>query len=320
MTAPTTLRNRIYPSIADVVGNTALIDITRFGSGGAEVLLKMECDNPLNSVKDRIGKAMIEAAEADGRIGPGTHIIEPTSGNTGIALAFICAAKRYKLTLCMPETMSLERRAVLRHLGANLVLTPGELGMRGAVARATEMYEAERATSRVFMPQQFDNPANPKAHEATTGPEIWNDCGGNIDAIVAGVGTGGTITGVTRFIRKHNPAFQAIAVEPQDSAVISGGKPGPHKIQGVGAGFIPRNLDTSLINEVLTVSNDEAIETARRLARQTGIMGGISTGANVACAMRVAARSEYKGKRIVTICCSFAERYLSTMLFAQETG
>lgn len=315
-----TLRNRIYPSIADVVGNTALIDITRFGSSGAEVLLKMECDNPLNSVKDRIGKAMIEAAEADGRIGPGTHIIEPTSGNTGIALAFICAAKRYKLTLCMPETMSLERRAVLRHLGANLVLTPGELGMRGAVARAAEMYEAERATSRVFMPQQFDNPANPKVHENTTGPEIWNDTAGKVDAIVSGVGTGGTITGVTRFIRKHNPAFQAIAVEPQDSPVISGGKPGPHKIQGIGAGFIPRNLDTSLINEVLTVTNDEAIETARRLARQTGIMGGISTGANVAAAMRVAARSEWKGRRIVTICCSFAERYLSTLLFAQETG
>ena len=320
-TKPSTLRSRTYDSIADVVGNTALIRLPQFSPpGGAEILLKMECDNPLNSVKDRIGKAMIEAGESQGKVGPGTHIIEPTSGNTGIALAFVCAAKGYKLTLCMPETMSVERRAVLRHLGATIVLTPGDLGMRGAVAKAHEMLEEESARGGAFMPQQFDNPANPAVHESTTGPEIWNDTQGSIDAIVAGVGTGGTITGVTRFIRRHNATFQAIAVEPTDSPVIAGGQPGKHKIQGIGAGFIPRNLDTTLLNDVVAVTNDEAFEWARKLARSTGIMGGISSGANLCAAVRVAQRPEFKGKRIVTVCCSFAERYLSTALFANETG
>jgi len=318
---PSTLRCRTYDSIADVVGNTALIRLPQFSPpGGAEILLKMECDNPLNSVKDRIGKAMIEAGEAQGKVGAGTHIIEPTSGNTGIALAFVCAAKGYRLSLCMPETMSVERRAVLRHLGATIVLTPGDLGMRGAVARAMEMFEQESARGGAYMPQQFDNPANPAVHEATTGPEIWNDTGGQIDAIVAGVGTGGTITGVTRCIRRHNPAFKAIAVEPTDSPVIAGGQPGKHKIQGIGAGFIPRNLDTSLISDVVAVSNDDAFDWARKLARATGIMGGISTGANLCAAVQVARRPEFKGARIVTVCCSFGERYLSTALFANETG
>jgi cysteine synthase A len=291
--------------------------------GGAEVLLKLEFDNPLASVKDRIGRAMIEDAEAKGLIrpkgskgpeDPGTHIIEPTSGNTGIALAFIAAARRYRLTLTMPETMSLERRALLKHLGATIELTPGDKGMRGAIARAVEL---AAQTPDSWMPQQFDNPANPAVHEATTGPEIWADTGGKIDAIVSGVGTGGTITGVTRYIRPLNPDFKAIAVEPTTSAVISGGQPGSHKIQGLGAGFIPKNLDTTLLNGVELVTNDEAFDWARRLAREEGILGGISTGANVCAAAKVAARPEFKGKRIVTIACSFGERYLSTALFQQ---
>jgi len=291
--------------------------------GHAEVLLKLEFDNPLASVKDRIGNAMISAAEREGRIRPsgangpndhGTHIIEPTSGNTGIALAFVCAVKGYRLTLTMPESMSIERRALLKHLGAELVLTPAEKGMRGAVARAGELISE---TPDSWMPQQFDNPANPAIHEATTGPEIWADSGENVDAIVAGVGTGGTITGVTRYIRRFKPDFQAIAVEPISSPVISGGQPGLHKIQGIGAGFVPKNLDTSLLNGIELVSNDEAFEWGRRLARQEGILGGISTGANVCVAARLAAKPEFSGKRIVTIACSFGERYLSTALFAE---
>lgn len=318
---------RVFPSIIDCVGATRLVKLNRvIPKGHAEVLLKLEFNNPLASVKDRIGRAMIEQAERDGKIfpkgsrspsDPGTLIIEPTSGNTGIALAFVCAAKGYRLTLTMPETMSLERRALLKQLGAELVLTPGEKGMRGAVARATELVEQSTDPAGTWMPQQFDNPANPAVHEATTGPEIWADTGGNIDAIVAGVGTGGTITGVTRYIRRYKPEFKAIAVEPVTSPVISGGQPGLHKIQGIGAGFVPKNLDTTLVNGVELVSNDEAFEWGRRLAKEEGILGGISTGANVCAAARVAARPEMQGKRIVTFACSFGERYLSTLLFQQ---
>ncbi len=318
------IHNRVYGNIMDCVGNTRLVKLNRVIPGGhAEVLLKLEFDNPAASVKDRIGKAMIEAAEKEGRVRPrgargpndaGTHIIEPTSGNTGIALAFVCAAKGYQLTLTMPESASLERRALLKHLGANLVLTPADKGMKGAIAEAADL---QARTPDSWMPQQFDNPANPAIHEATTGPEIWADTGGKIDAIVAGVGTGGTITGVTRFIRRHKPDFKAIAVEPATSAVISGGPPGLHKIQGLGGGFIPKNLDTSLLNGVEVVTNEDAFDWARRIAKEEGILCGISTGANVCAAARVAARPEYKGKRIVTIACSFGERYLSTALFQQ---
>lgn len=334
---PAILRRRTYANIAEVVGNTSLIRLDPGwatangvpGSGDAEVYLKMECDNPMSSVKDRIGRAMIDDAEARGALvrgepGRPNWIIEPTSGNTGIALAFIAAARGYRLTLVMPETMSLERRAMLRHLGAELELTPADKGMRGAVERAAALYQEARARAdvRVFMPQQFENPANPRAHEQTTGPEIWADLDGRVDAIVSGVGTGGTITGVTRFIRAagRNPAFAAVAVEPELSPVISGGAPGRHKIQGIGAGFVPANLDRTLVDDVVRVRDEDALATARALARGTGMMGGISTGANVWAALRVAARPEFKGKRIVTICCSFAERYLSTALFEGEVG
>ncbi len=309
-------RGRVFDSPSDMIGGTPLLRLRRIGADlDGEILLKMESENPLRSVKDRIGRAMIEAAESDGRLAAETSIIEPTSGNTGIALAFVCAAKGYRLTLCMPESMSLERRALLRALGAELVLTPAEQGMKGAVQRSVELVEERQQHGSVFMPQQFENPANPLVHEQTTGPEIWTDSGARVDALVAGVGTGGTITGVTRYVRRHNPSFRAIAVEPADSPVISGGDPGPHKIQGIGAGFVPRNLDVQLVDEVITVTNEEAFEMGRRLAREEGIMGGISSGANVVAALRVAARPEFAGKRIVTICCSAAERYLSTPLF-----
>jgi len=282
--------------------------------GGAEVFAKCEFFQPLNSVKDRIGVAMIEAGERDGKITQSTHIIEPTSGNTGIALAFVCAAKGYKLTLTMPESMSVERRSLLRGMGANLVLTPAAEGMKGAIARAHEMVSQDPDG---FMPQQFENPANPAIHQKTTGPEIWEDSGKNIDAIVAGVGTGGTITGVARFIKSVNPNFKAIAVEPKHSPVISGGQPGKHRIQGIGAGFIPGNLDTSIIDEVITVDDEDAFEWGKRLAKHEGIVAGISSGANMWAAAQVAARPEFKGKRIVTIMCSLGERYLSTPLFAE---
>lgn len=321
------IHNRAYGNMIECVGNTRLVKLNRIiPSGHAEVLLKLEFDNPLASVKDRIGHAMIAAAEQEGKIRPrgtngpndhGTHIIEPTSGNTGIALAFVCAVKGYRLTLTMPESMSIERRALLKHLGAELVLTPAEKGMRGAVAHAAEMVAQ---TPDSWMPQQFDNPANPAIHEATTGPEIWEDTGHDIDAIVTGVGTGGTITGVTRYIRQFNPNFKAIAVEPVHSPVLSGGQPGPHKIQGIGAGFVPRNLDTSLISEVVTVTNDEAFDWARKLARLEGLMVGISSGAHVCAAAKIAARPEFRGKRIVTILPSLGERYLSTPLFEGLTG
>ncbi len=311
------LHRRAYDSVIDRIGNTAMVRLRRIiPQDHATVFVKLEFDNPLASVKDRIGSAMIIAGEKEGRIKPETHIIEPTSGNTGIALAFVCAARRYRLTLTMPESMSTERRALLRHLGANLVLTPAAEGMRGAVEKASQLVAED---SKAFMPQQFDNPANPKIHEETTGPEIWADSDGAIDAMVVGVGTGGTITGVTRFIRRHNPDFKAIAVEPADSPVLSGGKPGPHKIQGIGAGFVPSVLDQSLIDEVLTVTNDEAFTWARRLALEEGILGGISTGANLCAAAKIAARPDFRGKRIVTMAPSFGERYLSTPLFDRAT-
>jgi cysteine synthase A len=255
---------------------------------------------------------MIEDAEKAGKLRRETHIIEPTSGNTGIALAFVCAAKGYRLTLTMPESMSVERRALLRALGANLVLTPAGEGMRGAIAKATELVQQD-ATG--WMPQQFENPSNPAVHERTTGPEIWADSEGKIDAIVAGVGTGGTITGVARYIKARNPNFKAIAVEPKHSPVISGGQPGKHRIQGIGAGFVPKNLDTSLIDDVIQVEDETAFEWGRRLAKEEGIMAGISSGANMWAAAQVAARPEFAGKRIVTIMCSLGERYLSTPLF-----
>jgi len=310
-------RNRTYDNAATAIGDTPMIRINRLvPEGHATVFAKCEFFQPLNSVKDRIGAAMIEAGERDGHIKTGTHIVEPTSGNTGIALAFVCAAKGYPLTLTMPESMSVERRTLLKALGANLVLTPASEGMKGAIARATEM----SAQPGWYMPQQFENPANPAIHEATTGPEIWEDSGHNIDAIVVGVGTGGTITGAARFLKKKNPNFKAIAVEPVDSPVISGGAPGPHKIQGIGAGFVPKNLDKSIVDDVITVSNEEAFQWARRLAKEEGIMAGISSGANMCAAAKVAARPEMKGKRIVVIIPSLGERYLSTPLFEGLAG
>jgi len=311
-------RKRTYELVTETIGATPMVHIHHLvPPDHAKVFAKLEFFQPLNSVKDRIGVAMIEAGERDGHVKSDTHVIEPTSGNTGIALAFVCAAKGYKLTLTMPESMSVERRALLRAMGANLVLTPAAEGMKGAIRKAQEMVEAD---PKAWMPQQFENPANPAIHEKTTGPEIWEDTGGQIDAIVAGVGTGGTITGVARFIKAKNPSFKAIAVEPADSPVISGGQPGPHKIQGIGAGFIPKNLDVSLVDETITVTNDEAFAWSRRLAREEGIMAGISSGANICAAAKVAARPEYKGKTIVAIIPSLGERYLSTPLFEGLTG
>ena len=311
-------RNRTFDNVTVAIGDTPMIRINRLiPAGQATVFAKCEFFNPLNSVKDRIGVAMIEAGEREGKVKPDTHIVEPTSGNTGIALAFVCAAKGLRLTLTMPESMSVERRALLRALGAELVLTPASEGMKGAIARAAAIVAEEK---NAWMPQQFENPANPAIHEKTTGAEIWEDSGHNIDAIVAGVGTGGTITGVARYIKPKNPNFKAIAVEPVDSPVISGGNPGPHKIQGIGAGFIPKNLDTSLVDETITVSNEEAFQWARRLAKEEGIMAGISSGANMCAAAKLAARPEWKGKRIVAIMPSLGERYLSTPLFEGLTG
>jgi cysteine synthase A len=311
-------RGRAFDIVTQAIGDTPMIKINRIvPPEHATVYAKCEFFQPLNSVKDRIGTAMIEAGERDGLLNPDSHIIEPTSGNTGIALAFVCAAKGYKLTLTMPESMSLERRALLRVMGANLVLTPAAEGMKGAIQAAHDLVDKE---SNAWMPQQFENPANPAIHETTTGREIWEDSGGQIDAIVAGVGTGGTITGVSRYIKPRNPDFKAIAVEPTTSAVIGGGPPGKHRIQGIGAGFIPKNLDMSLVDDVVTVDDELAFEWARRLAREEGIVAGISSGANLYAAAQVAARPEYKGKRIVTIMCSLGERYLSTPLFGGLTG
>lgn len=318
-TPPAAARHgRVYDSITQTCFNTPLVRLRRIiPADHAAVYAKCEFFNPMASVKDRIAEAMISAAERDGLLRSDSEIIEPTSGNTGIALAFVCASRGYRLTLLMPESMSLERRVLLRALGAKVILTPAAEGMPGAVSRATEL---AASTPNSWMPQQFENPANPAIHQSTTGPEIWADTQGAVDMIVAGVGTGGTITGVTRHIRPLKPSFEAIAVEPAASPVISGGRPAPHKIQGIGAGFIPRNLDTSLLNGVEQVSNDEAYHWARRLAREEGIFAGISSGANACAAARVAARPENKGKTIVTVMFSFGERYLSTPLFEGLAG
>jgi len=320
MTAAATrlLHGRTYDNIVETVYNTPLVKLNRVVPQGATIFVKCEFFNPLASVKDRIGRSMIESAERDGLINKETHIIEPTSGNTGIALAFVCAAKGYKLTLTMPESMSLERRALLRGLGASLVLTPAAEGMKGAIGKAAEL---AATTDNSFMPQQFENPANPDVHEATTGPEIWEDTDGAVDILVSGVGTGGTITGVSRFIKPRKDSYKAIAVEPVDSPVITQTregqdvKPGPHKIQGIGAGFVPKNCDLSIVDDVERVTNDEAFAMARKVGQEEGLLGGISTGANIAAACKVAAKPENKGKTIVTIGCSFGERYLSTPLF-----
>jgi cysteine synthase A len=280
----------------------------------AEIVAKLEFFNPLGSVKDRIGVAMIEAAEREGRIRPNTLIVEPTSGNTGIALAFVCAAKGYRLCLTMPDTMSIERRKLLRHLGAELVLTPGGKGMKGAIAKAEEILST---TNNAYMPNQFKNPANPEIHRKTTAEEIWIDTDGAVDILVSGVGTGGTITGVSEAIKARKPAFRAIAVEPADSPVLSGGEAGPHKIQGIGAGFIPDVLNVNIIDEVITVTNEDAFETARQLARAEGVLCGISSGAAMWAALQVAKRIENRGKQIVVALPSTGERYMSTDLFVE---
>ncbi|MEH3144624.1 MAG: cysteine synthase A [Methylobacterium frigidaeris] len=306
---------RVYDSITETIGNTPLVRLNRLARERgieADILLKLEFFNPIASVKDRIGVNMIDAMEAAGAIKPGGTLIEPTSGNTGIALAFVAAARGYRLILVMPETMSLERRKMLAFLGAELALTPGPQGMKGAIAKAEELLKEIPGS---VMPQQFNNPANPEIHRKTTAEEIWNDTKGELDAFVAGIGTGGTITGVGQVIKGRLPHLKVFAVEPEDSPVLSGGQPGPHKIQGIGAGFVPGVLDRGVIDEVLTVSNQTAFETSRLLARVEGIPGGISTGANVAAALEVAARPEFRGKRIVTVACSFAERYISSALF-----
>jgi len=299
--------------INSTVGSTPLVRLNQIADGlDAEIFAKLEFFNPLGSVKDRIGVSMIEAAEAKGSINPDTTIVEPTSGNTGIALAFVCAAKNYPLILTMPDTMSIERRKLLKHLGAKLVLTPGSEGMKGAIEKAGEILEN---TGNAFMPDQFSNPANPEIHRKTTAEEIWNDTDGNVDIFVSGVGTGGTITGVSEVIKDRKPSFKAVAVEPADSPILSGGQAGPHKIQGIGAGFVPEVLNTNIIDEIITVTNEQAFETARRLAASEGILCGISSGAATQAAFDLARRPENRGKQIVVILPSTGERYLSTDLF-----
>ena len=306
---------RLFFDIGKTIGNTPMVRLNEMAKGlEAEIIAKLEFFNPLGSVKDRIGVAMVEAAEREGRIRPNTLIVEPTSGNTGIALAFICAAKGYRLCLTMPDTMSIERKKLLRHLGAELVLTPGGKGMKGAIAKAEEILAT---TKGAYMPDQFKNPANPEIHRKTTAEEIWSDTDGAVDILVSGVGTGGTITGVSEVIKARKPSFMAIAVEPADSPVLSGGEPGPHKIQGIGAGFIPDVLNVNIIDEVITVTNEDAFETARQLAKAEGILCGISSGAAVWAALRVAERRENRGKQIVVALPSTGERYMSTDLFKE---
>ncbi len=309
-------RGRVYDSILQTIGATPLVRVPRlsekYGLHG-DVLAKLEFFNPIASVKDRIGFAMIEDAERAGKITPGkTVLIEPTSGNTGIALAFIASAKGYKLILTMPESMSIERRKMLAHFGAELVLTPAEGGMKAAIDRAQELHEADKDS---FIPGQFDNPANPQIHRETTAQEIWTDTQGKVDMLVSGVGTGGTITGTSQTLKKLNPNMKTYAVEPEGSAVISGGSPGPHKIQGIGAGFVPAILDVALIDDVVKITNEEAFDMTREVARLEGIPGGISSGAAFAAAVKIAQQPETKGKQIVVIIPSFAERYISTELF-----
>ena len=308
-------RGRVYDSIADTIGATPLVRIHRLAKDAgakADILAKCEFFNPFDSVKDRIGVSMIAAAEAAGRIKPGTVLVEPTSGNTGIALAFVCAAKGYRLILTMPDSMSVERRKMLKFLGAELELTPAAQGMKGAIARAEELV---RSLPDAFIPQQFQNPANPEIHRRTTAEEIWNDTGGTVDVVVSGVGTGGTLTGVGSLLKPRKPGLRMVAVEPEDSSVLSGGPPGAHKIQGIGAGFIPSILDTGLIDEVIRIGNDTAFRTARKAARLEGLAVGISSGAALAAALEIGARPGMAGKTIVVILPSFAERYLSTGLF-----
>ncbi|MDD2994932.1 MAG: cysteine synthase A [Paludibacter sp.] len=309
---------KIAKNLNELIGNTPLLQLSNFASNKnleANVIVKLESFNPAGCVKERIALAMVEAAEAAGILKPGVEIIEPTSGNTGIGLAMVAAVKGYKLTLTMPETMSIERRNLLKAFGANLVLTPGANGMKGAIARAIELHEENPAS---FIPQQFENAANPEVHYRTTGAEIWNDTDGKIDIFVGGVGTGGTVSGVGKYLKEKNPNVKIVAVEPADSPVLSGGAPGPHKIQGIGAGFIPKNYDGSVVDEVLQVSNDNAILTSRQLAQQEGLLVGISSGAAAYAATVLAQRPENKGKNIVALLPDTGERYLSTLLYAFE--